>query len=284
MAGSGETWVYFKGDWHQGDVAVMGPRSHAFWLASAVFDGARAFEGVTPDLDLQCARVNESARLMHLKPDVSVEAWTGLVADGLKKFESDEAIYIRPMYWADESGYMGVPPDPDSTQHLLCLHTAAMVSQQGFSMTVSPYRRPTLETMPTNAKAACLYPNNARMLIEAKSRGFDNALALDMLGNVAETAVSNIFMARDGVVFTPMPNGCFLNGITRQRNISLMREAGIEVVETTLTVDDFKQADEIFSTGNHSKIVPVTRFEDRDMQPGPLGKKARQLYWDYAHS
>ncbi|MGI9424763.1 MAG: branched-chain amino acid aminotransferase [Hyphomicrobiaceae bacterium] len=279
-----ETWTYFDGDWHAGDAPVFGARTHAFWLGSSVFDGARAFEGVTPDLDRHCERVNASARALNLKPDVSVESWLALVGDGLKKFESKEAVYIRPMYWAEAGGYMGVPPDPESTRHLLCLHTAAMIAPQGFSLGLSPYRRPTLETMPVNAKAGCLYPNNARAIMEAKGRGFDNALVLDMLGNVAETATSNIFLARDGVVFTPQPNGCFLNGITRQRTVALLRDSGVAVEETTLTVEDFFSADEIFSTGNHSKIIPVIRFEDRDLQPGPLGERARKLYWDWAHS
>jgi branched-chain amino acid aminotransferase len=154
----------------------------------------------------------------------------------------------------------------------------------GFSVTVSPFRRPTLESMPTNAKAGCLYPNNGRAIMEAKGRGFDNALVRDLLGNVAETGTSNIFMAKDGVVMTPAPNGTFLNGITRQRVIMLLREAGIEVREQSLSVANFLDADEIFSTGNYSKVVPVTRIEDRDLQPGPIHDKARRLYWDWAHS
>ncbi|MGI9524167.1 MAG: branched-chain amino acid aminotransferase [Hyphomicrobiaceae bacterium] len=284
MTAHDETWTYFDSDWHEGDAPLFGARTHAFWLGSSVFDGARAFEGVTPDLDRHCDRVNASARALHLKPTVAVETWLGLVADGLKKFESDSAIYIRPMYWAEHGGYMGVPPDPESTRHLLCLHTAAMIPPQGFSLGLSPFRRPTLETMPVNAKAGCLYPNNARAILEAKSRGFDNALVLDMLGNVAETGTSNIFMVRDGVVFTPQPNGCFLNGITRQRTIALLRETGTVVKETTLTVEDLKSADEVFASGNHSKIVPVIRFENVNFQPGPIGTEARKLYWEWAHS
>jgi branched-chain amino acid aminotransferase len=138
--------------------------------------------------------------------------------------------------------------------------------------------------MPTDAKAGCLYPNNGRAITEARARGFDNALVRDMLGNVAETGTSNVFMVRDGVVFTPMPNGSFLNGITRQRVIALLRENGIEVRETVLSVADFFDADEIFSTGNYSKVTPVTRIEDRALQPGPIHNKARKLYWDWAHS
>jgi branched-chain amino acid aminotransferase len=187
------------------------------------------------------------------------------------------------MYWAEQGGYMGVPPEPDSTRFLLCLYEAPMLTSVGFSMTVSPFRRPTVETMPTNAKAGCLYPNNARAITEAKARGFDNALVLDMLGNVAETATSNIFMVRDGEVLTPAPNGSFLDGITRQRTIKLLAGDGYRVVERSLRVADFMAADEIFSSGNYSKIAPVTRFEDRHLQPGPVAKRARDLYWQFAH-
>ena len=81
----------------------MGARTHAAWLGTSVFDGARAFEGVTPDLDLHCARVNESAKVMSLKPLVSTETWLGLAREGLKRFDRDAELYIRPMYWAEDA-------------------------------------------------------------------------------------------------------------------------------------------------------------------------------------
>ena len=81
--------------------------------------------------------------------------------------------------------------------------------------------------MPIDAKASCLYPNNARALMEARSRGFDNCLLADMLGNVAELATANVFLARDGVVMTPTANGSFLNGITRQRVLKLLAGDGV---------------------------------------------------------
>ena len=285
MAASGETWTYVDGDWHEGNVLIAGPKTHAFWLGSSVFDGARAFEGITPDLDRHCARLNRSATAMMLKPTQSVETMLGLVKDGLKKFKSKEAVYIRPMYWADEGGLAGssIPANPETTRFLICLYTSPMNPPKGFSITLSPFRRPSPETMPTDAKAGCLYPNNARMIREAKSRGFDNALVLDMLGNVAESGGSNLFMVKDGIVRTPAKNGTFLAGITRERTIGLLRDAGVTVEETTLRVADFMDADEIFSTGNNSKVVPINRIESRELQPGPMMLKARKLYWDWAH-
>ncbi|WP_199190446.1 branched-chain amino acid aminotransferase [Nitratireductor sp. StC3] len=278
------TWTYLDGDWHEGNVPIIGPRSHAMWLGTTVFDGARWFEGVAPDLDRHCERVNASAIALGLKPTVSPEEIAGLTMDGLKKFDGKTAVYVRPMYWAEHGGYMGVPAEPDSTRFCLCLYEASMISPSGFSVTVSPFRRPTLETMPTNAKAGCLYPNNGRAILEAKSRGFDNALVLDMLGNVAETGTSNIFLVKDGEVFTPIANGTFLSGITRARAIALLDAAGLRVNEKTLSVGDFLNADEIFSTGNHSKVVPVIQIEDRRLQPGPVAERVRALYWEWAHS
>ncbi|WP_187970153.1 branched-chain amino acid aminotransferase [Aquibium microcysteis] len=277
------TWTYVDGDWNEGNVALVGPRSHVMWLGSSVFDGARWFENVAPDLDLHAARVNASALALGLQPTMTADEIVGLTMDGLKKFDGNTAVYIRPMYWAEHGGYMGVPADPASTRFCLCLYESPMIAPTGFSLTVSPFRRPSLETMPTNAKAGCLYPNNGRAILEARSRGFDNALVLDMLGNVAETGSSNIFMVKDGVAFTPVANGTFLSGITRSRTIGLLREAGQAVVEKTLTVADFLGADEIFSTGNHSKVVPVLQIEDRTLQAGPVAAKARALYWDWAH-
>ena len=279
-----QTWTFIDGEWVEGNPPLLGPRTHAMWLASVVFDGARWFDGVSPDLDLHCQRINRSAVALGLEATVSAEEIETLAGEGIKKFDGDTAIYIKPMYWAEQGGYMGVPADPDSTRFCLCLYEAPMLPPTGFSLTVSPFRRPSIEVAPTDAKAACLYPNSGRAMREAQSRGYDNALMLDMNGNVAETAASNIFMVRDGAVFTPVPNGTFLSGITRTRAIKLMREAGREVVEKSLSVKDFLEADEIFSTGNHSKVVPVTKFEDREFQAGPVARLAREAYMDWAHS
>lgn len=278
------TWTFYQDKWREGNLPIMGVRTHAAWLCSMVFDGARAFEGVTPDLDLHCARVNDSAKKLHLKPVVSTEEWIRLAHEGISRFDTGIQLYIRPMYWAEKESPWIQSHDPESIEWCLTIYEAPMRPPKGFSITLSPFRRPTYETMPVDAKAGCLYPNNARALFEDQSRAFDNAVMCDMLGNVAELATSNIFMAKDGVVFTPLPNGTFLAGITRQRVINLLRQDGVAVVEKTLTYQGFEAADEIFSTGNYSKVVPVTRIGDRPLQPGPFYLRARELYWTFAHS
>jgi branched-chain amino acid aminotransferase len=278
-----ETWTFFEGAWHQGNVPIMGPRTHAAWLASVVFDGARAFEGVAPDLDRHCARINQSAVNFKLKPAVDSETWLGLAREGIARFAPNSELYIRPMYWAQNGAGGGVLFDAETTNWCLCIYVAPMPQPTGAAITLSPFRRPTAESAPVHAKAACLYPNNSRALIEAQARGFGNCLLLDALGNVAEFGNSNVFMAKDGVVYTPAPNGTFLDGITRQRVIGLLRGDGVPVVETTLKYEDFLGADEIFSSGNFAKVAPVIRIDDRSLQPGPFYSRARKLYWEFAH-
>ncbi len=282
--GFSKTWTFFDGDWRAGNAAILGARTHAAWLGSIVFDGARAFEGVTPDLELHCARVNSSAVSFFLQATVSVEEWVGLVVEGLKRFDPAAELYIRPMYWAETGSPGGIRHDPESTRWCLCMYEAPLPKPKAASITLSPYRRPTAECAPVEAKAGCLYPNNARAMIEAQQRGFDNCLMRDMLGNVAELGTSNVFMAKDGVVYTPAANGTFLNGITRGRIIGLLRDDGVRVVEKTMSYAEFETADEIFSTGNFSKVSPITRIDQRELQPGAFYARARELYWAFAHS
>jgi branched-chain amino acid aminotransferase len=277
------TWTYVDGAWIEGNPPLIGPTSHAMWLASTVFDGARWFDGLSPDLDLHCERVNRSAINMGMKPTHSAEDIAKLALEGVQKFDGKTAIYIKPMYWA-EHGMPGsiVAPDAASTRFALCLFAAPMDAGQPLSLTVSPLRRPTPESAMTNAKAGALYPNSGRAILEARARGFNNALMRDMNGNVAESASANVFMVKDGVVMTPVANGTFLSGITRARVIGLLRQEGYDVREQTLTVEDFRNADEIFCSGNYSKISPVTKLDERDLPAGPVAAKALELYMAWA--
>jgi len=284
MAAWSQTFTYLEGEWIEGNRPFIGARTHAFWLGSSVFDGARAFEGVTPDLDRHCARLNRSARTMWLKPFMSEEAMIELAREGVKKFAPAAELYMRPMYWAEQGGATSVQPDPESTRFCLSIYEAPLPKPTGIAITRSPYVKPLGITMPTDAKAGCLYPNNARALMEAQSRGFDNCLLCDMLGNVAELATANVFMAKDGIAMTPMANGTFLNGVTRQRVLQLLSADGKDAREATLRFSDFDEADEIFVVGNYGKVTPVRRIDGRDLQPGPFYRRARELYWEFAHS
>lgn len=285
MATGTDIRTYFNGRWHEEDVPIMRAADHGAWLGTTVFDGARRFEGVTPDLDAHCARLNASAEALMITPVVEAQAMADIVREGLETCPKGEAIYIRPMYWALEGGDLGVAPKEGATGFAICLEAIPMpAASASTTLTTTRFRRPTLDCAVVDAKAGCLYPNNARMLVEARSKGYGNALVADVIGNVAETATANVFIVRDGEVFTPVPNGTFLAGITRKRHIANLRADGVAVHECVMSFDDVHAADEVFLSGNLSKVVPVTEFDGTRYQASSMTRRVRDLYWDWALS
>ena len=132
--------------------------------------------------------------------------------------------------------------------------------------------------VPQEHPEGCVYPQ----ILAMQGALFDGVA--DAMGNVAESATANVFMVKDGEVFTPIPNGTFLAGITRARHMANMRADGIVVHEEVLTFEDFHAADEVFMSGNMMKVTPVTAFDDTQYQIGPVTRRAREMYWDWAAS
>ena len=274
---------FIDGTWVEGNPPILGPLDHGTWLGSTVFDGGRAFDGATPDLDLHCNRVVESAKAMGLKSKHSGAEILELAMDGIARFPSGTHLYIRPLMWAQAGAdKFFVMPDPESTRFCLSISEVPLPEPGDLSVCLSSIRRPAANMAPTDAKASCLYPNSGRALVEAAEKGFDNAVVLDPDNNVAELATSNIFIGKDGAAHTPIANGTFLCGITRNRVVKLLRDAGTPVYERCITWDDVMDADEVFTTGNYLKVLPITRVETRDLQPGPIYTQARKIYWDWA--
>lgn len=285
MATGQNIHTYFEGTWKKGNIAIIHAADHGAWLGSSVFDGARYFNGVAPDLLAHCERVNQSAKALMLKPSISTPDMVEIVWEGLKLFSTDAAVYIRPMYWAIDGDISAIVPKGQTVGFAVCLEEIPLAPDTAsVRLTRTRFRRPVLEDAVVNAKAGCLYPNNARMLVEARSKGFDNALVADAIGNVAETATANIFLVKDGEVFTPVANGTFLAGITRSRHIVNLKADGHKVHEKVLSFQNFEEADEVFMSGNMNKITPVTAFDEHTYQVGPIIKKVRDLYWDWAVS
>tara|TARA_A100001011_G_C14237243_1_gene811597 strand:- start:143 stop:1012 length:870 start_codon:yes stop_codon:yes gene_type:complete len=277
--------TFFEGTWYSEDKYVMRAADHGSWLGTSVFDGARYLDGVAPDLKAHCERVNQSAEAMMISPTITADDMVQIILDGLQKFQSQEAVYIRPMYWAIDGDELAIVPQVGKTGFAICLEELPMAKPDAAAtLTTTRFRRPVLEDNVVNAKAGCLYPNNARMLAEARSRGCSNALVSDVMGNVAETATANIFIVRDGEIFTPIPNGTFLAGITRARHIKNLRSDGYKVNETIITFKDVHDADEVFMSGNMMKVTPVKSFDETNYQIGSITKQVRSLYWDWANS
>lgn len=270
---------YHDGQWLNEQPKLLGPLDHAFWMSSVVFDGARAFGGLVPDVEPHCERLNESARNLLLKPTMEAAEMAELCREAVRRLPKELELYIRPMYYALEGFIM---PEAESTQFVLAVYESPLPDGPGLKVCLSPSRRPARDQAPTTAKASCLYPNSAIALREVTSRGFDNAVVLDPNGNVAELLTANVWIVKDGVAKTPAVNGIFLNGITRRRIIGLLRDDGAEVEETTVTWQEVLDADEVFSTGNNAKVMPIIQVEERKLQAGPVARKARDLYFEYA--
>jgi branched-chain amino acid aminotransferase len=277
--------TFWEGRWHDGDLAVMKAADHGIWQGTSVFDGARFFDGVCPDLDLHCARVNRSAEALMITPTCAPEDMAAIIREGLAAYSPEQSVYVRPMYWALHGSDLGIAPLPGATGFAISLEEVAM-PDPAFSTTVTRtrFRRPVLEDSVCNAKAGCLYPNNARMLVEAQAKGFGNALVADALGNLAESATANVFLVKDGVVSTPIANGTFLAGITRARHIANLRADGVEVRECVLSFEDAHAADEIFLSGNFAKVTAVHAFDGTNYPNRPMTERARALYWAWARA
>ena len=169
--------TYFDGQWHDGDAPIMRAADHGAWLGSSVFDGARFFDGKIPDIEAHCARVNRSAEALMLTPTVTTEQMVDIVREGLDTYAPGAAIYIRPMYWGIDGDATAIVPQENSTGFAICLEEIPMAPETAsVTLGLTRFRRPVLESSVVNAKAGCLYPNNARMLHEVRSRGFSNAL------------------------------------------------------------------------------------------------------------
>lgn len=276
---NGRSVAYFEGAWIDGKTPIMHANTHGAWLGSMVFDGGRIYRRLGPDLDLHCARAVVSARTIGLAPQLDGPAIERLAWQGADRFPDDAELYVRPMFWA-EDGPLG--PDPATTRFALYLEEAELTAGRGFTACLARRRRPSPETMPTEAKASGLYAQVGLISLEAEKRGFDASVVLDLNGNVAEFTAANLFMVKDGVVSTPVANRTFLNGITRQRVIKLLRESGLEVRERTIVFDELMEADEIFSSGNYAKIRPCLKLEDRVLAHGPVAQRTWTLYQAFA--
>jgi branched-chain amino acid aminotransferase len=273
--------TYVDGAWNEGSTPLVSSLDHAVWLGSTIFDGARAFDGFAPDLDRHCARAVGSAQSLGMTVPVTAAQIEGLAWEGIRKFPTEAVLYVRPMFFST-AGF--VVPESEGTRFALVVHELPFPEAPSLTACLSSFRRPAPDSAPTDAKAACLYPNVARMLREARERGFDSSVVLDQSGDVAELANSNLMLVKDGIVSTPAANGTFLAGITRGRVIQLLQDDGYEVHERRVSFDDVLAADELFSTGNYAKVWPVTRIESRKLEIGPVAERARELYFAFSRT
>jgi len=261
--------------WRDAKVHVL---THALHYASSVFEGERAYGG-------RIFRSHDhSLRLHHSATELGfVIPWTADQIDAIK----DEVLaksgladaYIRPVAWRG-SEQMGVSAQ-NNTIHLA---VAAWewgayygdAKLKGAKLDIATWKRPSPETIPCTAKAAGLYMICTLSKHAAEAKGCSDAIMMDYRGHVAEATGANVFFVQDGAVHTPLPD-CFLNGLTRQTVIAMLRERGVEVVERHIAPGEMEGFQQCFLTGTAAEVTPVAeigpyRFEvgqmTRDMVSG----------------
>ncbi len=260
---------------------------HGLLYGDGIFEGIRVFSGRVFRLDDHMARFRTG--LSHIALDLpgGVEHARSIVLETVRAHGTQEA-YVRLIATRGE-GALGVDPSTCSHPRLLCLVDQIELYPDeklatGLSMLTSSLRRPPADVLDPRVKSLN-YLNNVLAKLEAKQRGADEALLLNQAGMVAEAAVANVFIVRDGELLTPPTSDGALEGIVRMTVLELAGSLGIPAREKTLGRFDFLTADEAFLTGSGAGIVPVTSLDERRIgqgQPGPIYAKLRAAFLDAA--
>ena len=260
---------------------------HGLLYGDGIFEGIRVFGGRVFRLDDHMTRFRTG--LSHIALDLpgGIEHARRVVLETVRAHATQEA-YVRLIATRGE-GALGVDPTSCSHPRLLCLVDQIELYPDeklatGLSMLTSSLRRPPADVLDPRVKSLN-YLNNVLAKLEAKQHGADEALLLNQAGMVAEAAVANVFIVRDGELLTPPTSDGALEGIVRMTVLELAGSLGIPAREKTLGRFDFLAADEAFLTGSGAGIVPVTSLDQRRIgqgQPGPIYAKLRAAFLDAA--
>ena len=285
-------WIWRNGEfipWKEARVHVM---SHVIHYGSSVFEGVRCYR--TPSgpavLRLQdhMRRFADSAHIYRMDLPYSAKELADRVVELIRRNQLEEC-YIRPLAFR---GFGAVGLDPTASPietYLICwpwgAYLGAEAMNSGVDVCISSWQRPAPNTFPTLAKAGGNYLNAQLMKMEAVTNGYAEAIALNVQGMVSEGSGQNLFLVRDGVLYTPPQDGAMLPGITRDCVMTLARELEIPVVLQEIPREALYIADELFFTGTASEISPI-RSVDRipvgKGEPGPIALRLQKELMDLA--
>ena len=258
-----DTLAYVDGEFVKADEAQVGVYAQSLHYGYAVFEGIRAYAtpGGTQIFKARehYERLQYSCRSIGLPFTYSVDELTDITYRLLEVNNLADA-YIRPLVYA---GTPNMTLKHASTSNLLIAvwDWGKYLGDQSLRLSISPYQRPNPKAVPIEAKVSGHYVNSIIASSEAKGRGYDEALLLDMNGYVAEGPGANFFFERDGELFTA-PQGSILRGITRNTIIDLAREAGISVTEKFFTPAELEGATGAFYTGTAAEVVGIAAIDE----------------------
>jgi branched-chain amino acid aminotransferase len=274
-------------DWDDARIHVL---SHVIHYGSSWFEGIRCYETAKGPaifrLDSHLRRLFDSVRIYRTEIPYTVQEIEKAVLDTIRANKM-QACYIRPIVYRGY-GDMGVNPLTCPVDVSIAVwewgtYLGPEALTDGIDACVSTWNRPAPNTLPAMAKAGGNYILSQLMKVEAVQAGFKEAIALDVDGHVSEGSGENIFVVKDGTIFTPSLSSSLLPGVTRASVIQIAAEAGYRVQETILPREMLYVADELFFTGTAVEVTPVRsvdRVKVADGKPGPVTMKMQKTFFD----
>lgn len=281
----GESTVYAQGRFLRYDEARVGLLTHGLNYGTGCFEGIRGYwnaderELYLLQLREHFERLHRSAHILMMELPHTVDELVALTVELCVRNRFEENIYVRPLIFkaAEDVGVrlLGVP---DAFAMVALPFSKYFDAEAGLKVGVSSWRRIDDTMAPARAKITGVYVNSALAKTEAQLNGFDEAILLSQDGHVAEGSAANLFLVKNGTLFTPDPTQNVLEGITRRSVATLAKaELGMPVVERSLDRSELYGADEIFMTGSAAGIVYVNSVDHRRIADGRMGRTTRAL-------
>ncbi len=269
-------------DWEDAQVHVL---THALHYGSGVFEGARCYDTENGAAlfrwDAHVDRLYESAKPYDMEIDHDPEEITEATVELIRRNDL-ASCYIRPLvYYGYKS--LGVSPGECPTRTMIATwpwgaYLGEEAIENGIEVKVSSWRKHASSQIPTNAKTTGLYVNSLLAGEEARRNGYTEAIVLNKEGNVAEGPGENLFLVRDGEIFTPGLSESILDGITRDTVITLAEERGYEVHENvSISRGELNTADELFFTGSAAEVTPIRQVDNVTVGNGSRGPVTEDL-------
>ncbi|MEO1610775.1 MAG: branched-chain amino acid aminotransferase [Pseudomonadota bacterium] len=264
-------------DWREAKVHVL---THALHYGSSVFEGERAYGGVIFKSHEHSERLLASAAAMDIPSPYTADEITAAKDEALKASGLEDA-YVRAFMWRGSGTDMGVAAAANQVRTAIAVWGWGAyygdAKFDGAKLDISKWKRPSPETIPCHAKAAGLYMICTLSKHEAEAKGCSDALMMDYRGYVAEATGANIFFVKDGAVHTPTPD-CFLNGITRQTVIGILKDRGVEVIERHIMPEELESFEQCWLTGTAAEVTPVGQIGDYTFEVGDLTRTIAEDY------
>ncbi len=274
----GKIWMDGKlVEWRDANVHIL---THGLHYASSVFEGERCYNDKIFKGHEHSLRLIESARLLDMPSPLSADE-IDAAKEAVLKANGFENAYVRALMWRGSGTEMGVSAKGNPVRFAVAAWEWGAyygdAKWEGAKLDVAKWRRPDPLTIPTSAKAAGLYMICTMSKHAAEAKGFSDALFMDFEGYVAEATGANIFFTKDGEVHTPLADR-FLNGITRQTVIGLLKEAGVTVHERRIRPEELDGFEECWLTGTAAEVTPVAQIGDWRFEIGPLSRQISDRY------